>query len=217
MVGNFGPDGFEVAKAEDQGLGVKKFEEDIDRNAIVSERTWLLTLKGKEGQKELPKTFHFASVRLPAKEVIYQRYADADLAPVGEEVSLEQSYGKRRVLGPWAVAGLVAAAVLLLLLAALAVALIRRGESAPADAGLPERLDPFVAASLLREIRERPELSHAQRAALDQDLAEIERHYFAAGANGQPAPDLRGIVERWAAAVPGWKAPARRPVAAAVV
>jgi hypothetical protein len=215
MVGAFAPEGFVVAKTEDQGLGVKKFEEDIDRNAVVSERTWVLTLRGKEGQKELPRTFRFASVRVPAKEVIYQRYADADLAPVDEEVSLEQSYGKKRTLGPWAVAALVAGLAFLLLLAAAGVILIRRGSSAPADAGLPERLDPFVAASLLREIRERPELSHAQRAALDQDLAEIERYYFAAGANGRPAPDLRGIVERWAAAVPTWKAPARRPAPAA--
>jgi hypothetical protein len=214
LVGAFAPEGFEVAKTEDQGLGVKKFEEDIDRNAVVSERTWLLTLKGKEGQKELPRTFRFASVKVPAKEVVYQRYADADLAPVGEEVSLEQTYGRKRALGPWAVAGLVAAP-LLLLLAAAALILLRRGAAAPAARGLPEKLDPFVAASLLREVRERPELGHAQRAALDQDLAEIERYYFAAGANGRPAPDLRGIVERWAAAVPDWKAPARRPQPAA--
>jgi hypothetical protein len=183
---------------------VKKFEEEIDRNAVVSERTWLLTLKGREDRTELPKTFRFAAVKVPAKEVVYQRYADADLAPVGEEVSLEQTYGKKRSLWGWyALAGVIAA---LVAVAGLVIAMRRRGQVGPADSGLPAKLDPFVAAALLREIRERPELTHAQRAALDQDLAEIERYYFSAGANGQPAPDLRKVVERWAAAVPGWTA-----------
>src|SRR5262249_56296155 len=80
----------------DQGLAVKKFEEDADKNCVVSERTWMLTLKGREGQAELPTTFRFAAVKLPAKEVIYQRYSDADLAAVGEEVSLAKTYGQKR-------------------------------------------------------------------------------------------------------------------------
>ena len=90
------PAGFEVTKTDDQGVAVKKFEEDAEKNGVVSERTWELTLKGHEGQAELPKTFRFASVKVPTKEVIYQRYTDADLTPVGEEVSLENTYGTPR-------------------------------------------------------------------------------------------------------------------------
>jgi hypothetical protein len=34
-----------------------------------------LTLKGREDRPELPTTFKFAPVKVPAKEVVYQRYA----------------------------------------------------------------------------------------------------------------------------------------------
>ena len=108
LVGDVAPAGFEVTKTEDQGLGVKKFDEDATGTAVVSERTWQLTLRGKDGQAELPKTFRFPAAKVPTKEVIFQRYADADLTPVGEEVSLEAEYGKTAARWPWIAAGAAA-------------------------------------------------------------------------------------------------------------
>lgn len=201
LVGDFAPPGFEIAKTDDQGLGVKKFDEDAEGNAVVSERTWLLTLKGKAGQDALPATFRFPAVKVPTKEVLYQRYADADLVTVSEEVSLEREYGQKAARWPWYVGGAVAG--LLVLGALVAVALRARGGAA-AERALPEKPDPFVAAALLRELRDRPEVTAAQRAAVDQDLAAIERYYFSASANGEPPPDLGALVRRWAAAVPQW-------------
>src|SRR5262249_4442787 len=114
LCGTIAPGGFEVTKTEDQGLAGKKFEEDADKNGVVSERTWRLPPKGREGRARLPTTFRFAAVKLPAKEVIYQRYSDADLAAVGEEVSLEKTYGQRRSRAVW-VAVAVGSALLLAL------------------------------------------------------------------------------------------------------
>lgn len=206
LVGEVAPPGFEVVKTDDQGLGVKKFDEDTVANAVVSERTWLLTLRGRDGQAELPRAFRFPAVRVPTKEVIFQRYVDADLAPVGAEVSLEATYGRTAALWPWFVGG---AATVLFLLAVLVVVVLRMKPAATVERRLPETLDPFVAAAILREIRARPEVTEAQRAALDADVAAIEVSYFADGANGG-GPDVRAVVERWAAAVPGWKPGGRR-------
>lgn len=195
------PEGFEIAKADDQGLAVKKFEEDADRNSIVSEHSWLLTLKGREGLAELPKTFRFAAVKVPTKEVVYQRYSDADLATVGEELSLERTYGKQSALWVWWVA---LGGVLLLALVAVALVLVLRRKPQPVTGQeLPATLDPFVAAAMLREIRERADLTPAQRAAIDQDLAEVEHYHFSGKANGRPSPDLRQLVSRWMEVVPG--------------
>jgi hypothetical protein len=206
LCGTIAPDGFEVAKTEDQGLAVKKFEEDADKNGVVSEQTWTLTLRGKEGQAELPKTFRFPAVNVPTREVVYQRFKDADLVTVGPDgVELEYTYGKKGRRWVWVAA---AVGVIGLLAVGALVWLAARRKPASGGTALPEKLDPFVTAALLREIRERPDLSAAQRAALDQDLAELERYYFSAETNGHPPPDLRKLVERWAAAVPGW-APAR--------
>ncbi|MDY3557630.1 hypothetical protein R5W23_000158 [Gemmata sp. JC673] len=196
LAGDYVPEGFEVTKTETNGLGVKKFDEDGDRNAVVSEQAWTLTLKGREDRAQLPKTFKFASVKVPTKETVYQRYVDADLASVSEEVPLEQTYGKKKSMLLWYVlAGLIAAFVLAAVVVAVVVS--RTATRATVESRLPKNLDPFTAAALLREVRERTDLSSSQRAALDQDLAEIERHHFAAGSNGQPAPDLRQILERW--------------------
>jgi hypothetical protein len=66
-------------------------------------------------------------------------------------------------------------------LGAVGVAIaLSRGRRGPVESALPADLDAFTAAALLREIRERPELSAAQRAGIDQDIAAIERHHFAA-------------------------------------
>ncbi|MBY0514270.1 MAG: hypothetical protein K2P78_10210 [Gemmataceae bacterium] len=194
------PEGFDVAKVEDQQLAVKKFDEDAEHNAVVSERVWLVTLKAKEGQTSLPKTFRFPAVKVPAKEVIHQRYVDADLATVPEEVALEHEYGRRSRTWVWVAA---VGGVLVLLAAAAVVVLVRRRKPAAGpDGGLPERIDPFIAIAMLREYRERPGLSPAQVAALDRDIADIESHFFAADRNGSAAPDVRRVVERWLTQVP---------------
>jgi hypothetical protein len=198
-----GWEGFEVVKTEDQGIGVKKFEEDADRNEVVSERAWTITLKAQEGLTELPKAFRFAEVKLPTKESLFQRYVDADLATVTQEVSLEKTYGQPSKRWAWLLAGGVLAG-LVLLGGVLWLAL--RRTAAPVVATLPENPSPFVAAGLLRELRDRPEVTPAQRAAIDQDLAAVEQHFFSADPVGTPAPDLGALVRRWAEAVPGWRA-----------
>ncbi len=194
------PEGFEVTKTEDQGLGVKKFEEDTEKNQVVSERSWMVTLRGKDGQAEMPKAFQFASVKVPTQEKIYQRYQDADLLTVEEKVSLEKDYGTR---GGNSLIWILGAMGLLLLAAGTAIALRPKAAKGPAGPVLPEKLDPFVAAGLLREIRQRPAITPAQRTAIDQDLASIELRHFATGsANGDEA-DLRAVVLRWLRVSPG--------------
>lgn len=201
------PDGFEVSKVDDQTLAVKKFDEDAARNAVLSERVWLITLTAREGQSSLPKSFRFPAVKLPTKEVIHQRYVDADLVAVEPEVALEHEYGQKSRLGLWLTIG----GGTFLLLAGVALVLVfRRKPQTAAESGLPERIDPFIGISMLRELRDKPGVSIADRESLDRDIADIERHYFAADRNGSPAPDVRRIVERWIG-----HGPARMKMAAA--
>ncbi len=211
LTGDYQPTGFEISKTEDQGLAVKKFDENAAGNAVVSEHTWLLTLKGQDGQTELPKTFRFASVRVPTQEVLYQRYVDADLASVSEEVALEKTYGKTGwpLWLRWTV-GLSIPALIGLL--GLVVYLLRPMRTSAVASVVPEQLDAFVTAALLREVREHPSLTPAQQAALDQDLEALERYYFSTDRNGVPAPNLRQLVDKWVTAVPGW-AKQRQPIA----
>jgi hypothetical protein len=79
---------------------------------------------------------------------------------------------------------------------------LARKKRAPTGSDLPGTVTPFVAAALLREIRDRPEFATTHRPAIDGDIAVVEEYYFSGERNGHPEPDLRGLVARWSAAVP---------------
>src|SRR5206468_12289326 len=77
--------GFEIKKTEDNGVNVSKFAEDTNSIAIVSERSWTITLQAKESLSEQPKSFRFGLVKGDA-EATYQRYRDADVVKVEREI-----------------------------------------------------------------------------------------------------------------------------------
>lgn len=201
LAGPVAPEGFEVAKVEDQGLAVKKFEEDAAKNAVLSERVWQITLKGRDGQAALPKTFRFASVKVPTKEkegILYQRYSDADLAAVEQDVSLERQYGSKSDLWLYL---LIGGGVFGIALLGLLVWLATRPRKVMATGlQLPADLNAFTVLELLQRLKADGPLNPAQRADLEGAILGIEEYYFAADRNGHSPPDLRGIAERWAGA-----------------
>jgi hypothetical protein len=185
-------DGFDVAKKDDQGLSVARFDPDAEQNAIVSERNWMIALQAKPG--EVPKSFRFAVPKVELAEAVYQRYQDADLVNATPEVSLEQDYGKRDFT-PWWIGGV--AVVLLAVLAILAVRRLRRPARVEADGWeLPDPLTPFTALALLRRIEQGGNLSDDQRAELHASIATIERHFFGQERNGEV--DLKALAAGWA-------------------
>jgi hypothetical protein len=184
--------GFDIKKVEDNGANVSKFDEDGDNIAVVSERNWVLTLQAKDGLAELPKQFRFGTTKNAEAEMTYQRYRDADVLAVGQDISLEAEYGKTGTnWTPW----LCGAAVVLILFGIGLVLLLRRR---PTDSGavLPEHLTPFTVLDFLTRVRGSQRLSEPQRQELQRAILEIEEHYFAAQANGKSL-DLRPIAEKW--------------------
>ena len=107
------------------------------------------------------------------------------------------AYGKASQGKLWV--ALAGAAVVLVGAAAVTWVLVRRRPRAAAS-DVPTDLNGFVVAALLREVRNKPTLTPGQRAALDADLASVERYYFSPDTNGDPPPDLRRLVDRWATA-----------------
>jgi hypothetical protein len=185
------PEGFEVVKVDDQGVSVGKFDQDSPETAVVSDRNILVHLLAREGVK--PTHFRFGKPKVEVAQMTYQRYQDADLVNVKEEVELEQAYGKRRLTWLWAAA---AAAVALVLVAAGVFVLLRKRP--PAEARrfrLPERLTPFTVLGLLRQIQANNGLGEAQQRELAQSISQLERRYFADDGNGEV--DLRAMAEEW--------------------
>jgi hypothetical protein len=188
-------EGFDIVKIDDQGVSVGKFDPDAEQNAIVSERTWMVTLAAKENLGKLPEVFRFAAAKHDEIDMTFQRYRDADLAAAEREVRLEETYGSVDRRWIWWLTGGAALALVALVLSLL---LLRRPALHPAnDFALPDRLTPFTVIGLLRQIQASGRLSQPQESEMRSDLATLEEHFFAQAENGQL--DLKPLAERWLA------------------
>jgi hypothetical protein len=191
---NLAPDGFEVVRADDQGVSVAKYDEDADDIAVVSERTWLVELRARPDRAAAPGNFRFGTARGEVAEMTYQRYQDADLAAAEQEVALEHTYEGRGRTWQWVAAG--GSVVLLAILFVVGVRVVRRRPHKAVGMQLPERLTPFTVTVLLRRVRQTGRLSPADQKALDQVIDELEHRFFAADANGEEI-NLSTLAEDW--------------------
>jgi hypothetical protein len=186
---------FDVVKTEPEDVAVSRFDPDSSEPAVISERSWMITLAGQKGLTEKPKTFAFPAPKIEGAEVVYHRYVDADLATVERVVSLEQQYGSTRPAWLWALA---AGVPLCLAIAVGYFAFGRRAKPVAASRfQMPQQLTPFSVLALLRNIERNNGLTEQARADLQSSIAGLERHYFAE-TNGAP-PELRSIAENWLA------------------
>lgn len=184
--------GFEVAKTDDPGPSATELLDDEQGVALGCERRFVLELRGLTGQTTLPTTFRFPPVRLADAKVTRTRFVDADVVPVDEVVALDATYGAR-TRWPWALA---AAAVALLLGAAWLKARRPAVAAAAPRFQLPARATPFAVLELLGRLRASGAVPPADRAALDEAIAALERAHFAPGSSA-PAPDLAAVAGHW--------------------
>jgi hypothetical protein len=190
------PEGFEVVKTQDQGVSVARFHPDSDTVAVQSERSWQVTLRARPGQ-EAPRAFRFGKAKDQSAKMVYQRYNDADLVSVGQEVSLEEQYGRAGTAWVWWAA---AGGAGLLALGVGALVLLRRPKARSEGRWrLPEPLTPFTALGLLERIRHEGRLTEGQHDELVRAIHDLERRYFAAsnGDGGNGHADLRQVTEGW--------------------
>jgi hypothetical protein len=184
---------FEITDVEDQGVSVSHVDVEGQDLAAVTERLWLVELRGKQGLEQLPETFQFAVAKREAT-VTYQRYDDADLVDVTELVNLEETYGEQASAWPWV--ALVAALLFGGLLLALRVGRQPVVPRAASAYRLPERVTPVTVLQLLQRIRDDGAVG-PETAELQAAISKLERAYFAPGeSNGDT--DLRGLAVRWA-------------------
>ncbi len=194
------PDGFEVVSTDDQSLSVDRFDPEADDTVVQSTREWIINLQAKEGSASRPKLFTFGTAKLDTKEVVYQRYVDADLLTVEQKISLEEQYGNTSYAWLWIVAFVSVGGVACL---ALVIALTRRNIDAKSvvQFQMPENVTAFTVLGLLKQIQENNGLSDDGKTELVTSINRLERYYFG---NGHPSndgenvePNLRELAEHW--------------------
>jgi hypothetical protein len=185
------PGEFEITERADHGVSVVKFSE--ESRGIVSERTWTISMRAKEGLSAVPGSFTFGEPRVEAATNEHFRYVDADLASVGPKVDLEARYGEPSRAWLWWIPALLA-------VGAGGFFGWKRLHKPRAAAGarfpVPESLTPFTVLGYLRDIESRNGLAPAARVELQTQIETLERHYFVEEAASEP--DLRRIAESWA-------------------
>ncbi len=194
---DFNPAEFNVDSIEDQGLAVSRFDKESSATAVISERAWTISMTANPELNRPPTQFEFGAPRVDVKEVLYQRYVDADLASVERMMSLEEQYASSDT--PWGL--LIGMMVGGLLLGSVVIWLIVRSVSQSGATTsryqLPEDLTPFAVLGLLQDIDRNNGLDEARRQELRASISRVERHYFA-DADADDV-DLRKIAEHWVA------------------
>ena len=188
------PEGFEIASVDDRGLAVIEFDKDSPGNSVRSERQWTVALAATDAGKP-SKAFQFGSAKLPVKELIYQRYEDADLKSVEAVVSLGETYRKPSYAAP---AMIASAAALLVGVGLVFWRSLKTGQKAVAPRiTRPEPLTPFTVIGFLRDLDAQSSFDDGARRELRETVDSIERHYFESPL--PEPPDIARITDRWVA------------------
>ncbi len=187
------PEEFDVVETDDQGVAVSRFDKEGDQTAIVSERNWLLTLQAKPELSRKPEKFRFGDPVVDVEEVTYQRFVDADLAKVEQQIALEAEYGEPKQSWIWP---LVITATSLLIVAAAVVAFAKnRKPAAEAAFRLPDHITPFTVLGLLKNIEQNNGLTSDGKRELGESINRLERYYFVERSGNEP--DLEKIAHDW--------------------
>ena len=186
--------GFEVTSVEDEGVSISRFDPESDENLVVSERIIMVTLEAEESD-EIPTNFAFGEAKVPLKEILYQRYNDADLVAVDRLVNLEETYGEAK--SKWLAPVIVASTFGFLAVLGGGIFLLLRKPPEVQHEGvqLPDHLTPFTVLGLLRSIEQNNGFELDVHRELQGSIAQIEHFYF--GENAEAEPDLQDIAQRW--------------------
>ncbi len=184
--------GFKQTDVEGGDLAITQFDKEAGETTINSERVWLMTLEADDAETP-PQTFHFVEARVPVKETVYQRFEDADLVAVKQDVSLVSRYNRAQYGWLWA------PALLAVVVVAGGFAFIRAARGRRREVRgrfhVPAEVTPFTVLGLLRDIQQNDGLASADKQELIASIDRLERHYFQAPEPHEP--DLHAIAATW--------------------
>jgi hypothetical protein len=187
---------FDVVSVEGEGASVAQFDEEETLPTVISDRNWVVSLEAKKGLPAKPTAFDFPEPNIELKEVVYQRYVDADLAVVTPSISLEEKYGKPSY--GWLIALIAGLGCLAMLVVGLIIWLVTRAGKSTRQIQ-PEingSLSPFAAISMLQDIHSNNGLTDSKKTELQHSINRLEEYYFGQH-NGDELPDLASEVKKW--------------------
>ena len=187
-------DGFDLVNVDDQGVLPSSFDKESDEIQILSDRSWTVEYKAKEGTGDLNQ-FSFANLKMDGATNRFQRYEDADLVAVEQTVSLERRYGSFDWsflfwLIPLVVIGLVGLVAGVWFMSKSEVADEQRYR-------MPEEINPFTVLNLLKDIKQNNGISSGQAEELQSSIDGVEARYFSKTDGNSDGEDLESLARKW--------------------
>ena len=185
---------FEVVSIDDQGVLPSSFDEDSATPQILSDRSWTVEYKAKDGSSQ-PEAFSFSESKLADAGVKFQRYEDADLVEVDKAILLEKSYGSFS----WGFLYWLIPAIVLGLcgIAGLIYSMNKPAEIVADRFQVPEDVNPFTVLTLLKDIRQRNGISDEKAVELDRSINRVEEYYFGRSDSEEQQQDLSALANQW--------------------
>ena len=185
---------FEVVSIDDQGVLPSSFDEDSDVAQILSDRSWTVEYKAKEGKGQ-PEAFSFSDPIIPDAGAKFQRYKDADLVEVDKRIILEKDYGSFGWSFLYWLVPLIGIASVAMAGMVYFLTLPKKVETKRFN--VPEDVNPFTVLTLLKDIRQRNGISDEKSVELDQSINRIEEYYFGREETEKQTDDLAAIAKQW--------------------
>jgi hypothetical protein len=185
--------GFDVVSVDDQTVVPTKFDDTANEIQIKSDRSWSIEMVAADQQHE--EEFVFPAAKLADVKNVFQRYDDADLVQVSNQIQLENRYVQSeswwRVLLPWLIGVPIAFCI-----AGVVAVWISRRPTVERQFEMPADVNPFTIIGLLKSIDSHGKIRDRDRVELRQSINRLEQHYFSAS-NGDANVDLEKLASDW--------------------
>ena len=177
-------------------ISVSRLDAESKEGSPISERNWILTFTKPENlSAKSGLTFSFPEPAIKTKEILYQRYDDADLVSASQTIQLEQKYDKKK--SKW----IFLILLILIFLSTLAFKLKKKASSHfvkkedLANFSVPNEITPFSVLGLLRKIHKEKDFAKDIQLQLNESIASVEKVYF--DRENQQTLNLKDIAEEW--------------------
>jgi len=177
-------------------ISIARLDAESKSGSPLTERNWILTFtKTQKGTNDSSLKFSFPKQITETKEMLFQRYEDADLVASSQTILLEQNYGQKN--SKWI--GL--ALLVVLFIGAIALKFKKQNLKSSgskekiSNFNVPNEITPFSVLGLLRKIHQEKDFSEDIQLRLDESIASVEKQYF--DREDEPSLNLKAIAEEW--------------------
>jgi hypothetical protein len=189
-------DNFTLTDSSGGEISIAKLDAESKQGSPITERNWMLTFtKTQKGTNNSAIEFSFPEQVTETKEMLFQRYDDADLVAASQTIILEQNYSQKN--SKW----LGLALLLFLILGLIALKFKRRNLTSSgskeniSNFNVPNEITPFSVLGLLRKIHKEKDFPEDIQLQLDESIASVEKQYF--DREDERSLNLKNIAEEW--------------------